>query len=214
MSTEELAPHGAEAAEAQAPAALTKEEKTKNAQALLAQMMSQISRQGNQLDYLTRTSITRDQSLEARFDRIGDLFAFLFDHLHITPPPQEPKLIDATVELLTEVPEGEKWDMRSAWSKIPHPVYGHIQSVLETDNGPEPFTNPHPIVGQRLADAFKALQDAGTLEEGRYYFVKLFVSHDRPHPALLPTLEDQAANAAANDDEEIVAPDHHDSAEN
>ncbi len=185
----------------------TREEQVRDAKGMLTQMMTQIGRQGAQIDYLTRQAVSRDLDTARQFDRISDLFTFLFDHLHLTPPAIQPKLIDANIELLAELPEGERWDLRAAWSKNPHPVFGHVQAVLETEEGPKPYSEPHPIIAQRLAEAFKKLQDEGTLEEGRYYYAKTMLIHDRPLEGATPvTLEDSAAEAAANDEDGAETP--------
>lgn len=172
---------------------------------LLGRIMSGLSRLDTQVQFVSRQSMNDRHLTEERLTRLEQLVAGLYDALHLPMPEPRVPLVDAKVELLDEVPEGEVWEMQAAWSATAHPIFGHYQVVLVGEQGAQqlPIDNLDKVVTQRLIEAFKARQDAGTLVDGHFYPVKLMLITDRPVSADTKQL---VREPAANDDAESSSP--------
>lgn len=186
--------------------ASTPEERAKQFQAFMAKVMGDLSRTRLQIDYTARHFHGEIVELHGRIDHIEGVLGMICEALHIEMPKRQPKLIDAKVDLTAELNEGEVCELRAAWSATKHPIFGHYQLILGGADDAQAANSSqfHPLVMQRIDEAFTALRQSADFVDGQFYYVRLGLIHAQPiSEASVPLNTGAVAEAeapAANDD--------------
>jgi hypothetical protein len=202
------------APETPAPAS-TPEERAKQFQAFMAKVMGDMSRMRNQVDYTARHFHGEIVEIHGRLDYLEGVLAMICDGLHIPMPKRQPKLIDAQVELVAELNEGEVCEFRAAYTAAKHPIHGHYQIIIGDGNEVQQ-ANPsqfHPIVTQKLDEAFVALRQTEGFVDGQFYYVRLGLIHAQPIDATSVPFAVGAtvvADAPAANDDAVSTAEHGD----
>lgn len=167
-----------------APAApqATPEERQRQFQDFMGKVLGDVSRLTNQVAFISRQSQETNAQIHERLDYLQGLVGMIFEALHLEMPQQQPKLIDARVELVETLDEDEVCEFRVAYSSKPHPVFGHLQFLIGSGDqiATPPANGFPPILIQRLSEAFAALETAGTLKDQEFYYARVATIHARP----------------------------------
>jgi hypothetical protein len=163
-------------------AARTPEELREQSKQFMGKMLGEISKVNAQIGFLGRNHTNLVTEINEQLGYIDTCLAALFKELHIEQPQRMPRLIDAQVELVTTLNEGEICEMQASFSEKQHPVYGHFQIVLGAGDQVEArnLNSMHPIIQKRLVEAFDALKQSGDLQLDQFYFVRLGLVHNKP----------------------------------
>lgn len=186
--------------------ALSPEERQKQFQAFMAKVLSDVSRTRLQIDFTHRHYHGEVVAIHERLDHLEAVLGMICESLHIEMPKMAPKLIDAKVELVQTLDEGEVCEMRAAHTAHKHPIFGHLQVLLGPADDAQiaDAKQLHPILLQRLDEAFDALRGTAEFVDGQFYYVRLGLIHAQPiNDTSVPyNVVKGATEPAANDDGE------------
>lgn len=147
--------------------------------AMLRRLITEGSRHDAQIQYLGRSMSDSNMAVGDHMQYLESCLRVLFEQMHLDMPKRQPAIVDAKVELVSaEDLKDEPLAMRAAYSAKPHPVRGNYEILVGDDA--MPATKLHPKVLGRLIEAFEKKIEDKTIEDGEFYYVRIYTIHNEP----------------------------------